>query len=154
MTGSPEVIAVLQAALMGEAQLNLQYRMDWRSLKFFGIKKIAKKFHGLGTDAHEWMKHFTDRILFLEGNPAYQIPQIAEETTVSEIFTNALAMEMALIPPQEEAVQVCMKALDDTTRNLFEHALKAREKRIAWLSQQMALLKNLGEQSYVAEFIR
>ena len=154
MKGNPEVIAVLQAALMGEAQLNLQYRMDWRSLKFFGIKKIAKKFHHLGSDAHEWMKHFTDRLLFLEAKPAYSVPEIAEETTVTEIFKVALAMEMALIAPQEEAVQVCMKALDDTTRNLFEHVLKAREKRIAWLQQQFSLLTSLGEQAYIAEFIR
>lgn len=151
MKGSPEVIATLQAALLAAAQLNLQYRMDWRSLKFLGVKKTAKKVHKLGGDAHDWMKHFTDRLLFLEAKPTYQIPEIAEETTVTDLLQNALTLEMAFIAPQEAAVQVAMKALDDTTRNLFEHSLKAGEKRIAWLSQQVNLIKGMGEQMYISE---
>ena len=150
-TGDPAVITVLQAALMAEAQLNLQYRMDWRSLKFLGVKKTAKKFKCLGKDAHSWMKNFTDRILFLGAKPVYQIPEISEETTVTEIFQASLTLEMACIAPQEQAVQVAMKAFDDTTRNLFEHSLKAKEKRIAWLQQQLNLVKGLTEPVYVAE---
>ena len=151
MKGSPEVIATLQAALLAEAQLNLQYRMDWRSLKFLGVKKTAKKFHALGSDAHHWMKKFTDRILFLGGKPTYQIPAISEETTVTDVLQSALTMEMTCVAPQEEAVQTAMKALDDTTRNLFEHSLKASEKRVAWLEQQLNLIKGIGEQEYIAE---
>lgn len=149
MKGDAAVIATLQTGLQAEAQLNLQYRMDWRSLKFLGVKKTAKKIHDLGTDAHDWMKEFTDRLLFLEAKPTYQIPQIAEEATVTDLLQNALVLEMAGIAPGEDAVQVAMKALDDTTRNLWEHLLKAKEKRIAWLSQQLNLIKAMGESSYI-----
>lgn len=151
MTGKPEVLATLQAAMAAEAKLNLQYRLDWRSVKFSGAKKLAKDLKEFGHDAHCWLRKVTDRLLFLEGQPSYQVPAVQEQLSVTATLVNELALEMAIVAPYEEAVQTAMKALDDTTRNLFEHLLKWHEKHVGYLEQQIRLIAIMGENEYIAE---
>jgi bacterioferritin len=151
MQGNPEVIAALEAAAAREAQLNLQYRQDWRSIKFMGAKKTARKLKRFGSDAHDWLKELTDRVLFLGGRPSYSIPAIAEQPNFTEVLKNELALEMAIIAPYEQNVQLAMRALDDTTRNLFEHLLKWHEEHVGWLEQQLRLIDELGAEEYIAE---
>lgn len=151
MTGNAEVIATLQAAMAAEAGLNLQYRLDWRSVKFMGARKVAKELKCFGHDAHFWLRKVTDRLLFLEGAPGYQIAEVAEGKSLTETLQNELALEIAIVKPYEGAVQTAMRALDDTTRNLFEHLLKWHEKHVGWLEQQIRLIDSMGEQAYIAE---
>ena len=158
MTGNPNVITALQAALPLEAFLNLQYRHDWRELKAMGLGKLAGYVHDFGSDAHRWMKKVTDRLLFFEAAAEYGIPSIKQSTTVTAMFENQLALEMEIIAPYEQNVQTCMNALDDTTRNLFEHLLKwhqtGKKKQVGhvlWLEQQLRLIKSFGESEYLSE---
>lgn len=152
MNGNPEVIGTLQSALASEAHLNLQYRHDWRIVKFMGVKKTSKKIDGLGSDAHRFMKKVADRVLFLGGDTTYQVAAIVDQSTLTDIFRSELTLEMAIIQPYEAAVQIAMKALDDTTRNLFEHLLKWHQDHVAWLEQQLRLISMLGgEAEYIAE---
>jgi bacterioferritin len=151
MKSSPEVIKVLKAGVDAESRLNLRYRLDARSLKFMGVKKVACKAKDFGDDAHLYMKKLTDRILLLGGSPSYNSGEITEQTTVTALLKNELAMETAIVAPYEQAVQVSMKALDDTSRNLFEHLLKWHEKHIGWLECQLRLIEGMGEEEYIAE---
>lgn len=156
MEGNLQVIETLKAAMVIEGHLNLQYRLDWRAVDLMGGKKIAKHLKHFGHDAHEWLRKVTDRLIFLGGDPGYSIPAIVQASTLTETLQNELDLEMAAVKPYEEAVQIAMKALDDTTRNLFEHLLKWHENRhIMWLEQQLALIKGFdedtGEARYLAE---
>lgn len=151
MTGNAEVLATLQAAIAAEARLNLQYRLDWRSVKFSGAKKLAKDLKAFGHDAHQWLRAVTDRLLFLEGAPSYSVPGVQEQISLTATLQNELDMELAIVKPYEAAVQTAMKALDDTTRNLFEHLLKWHEKHVGFLEQQLRLIAVMGENEYLAE---
>lgn len=151
MKGNLDVIKALQMAAAQEAHLNLQCRLDARSLKFMGLKKLACKVDKIGSHAHCYLKKVTDRVLFLGGDPSYEVIEIEEQKSVTGLFQNTLALEMAIVQPYEQGVQIAMKALDDTTRNLFEHLLKWHEKEIGWLEQQLRLIDGLGEAEYMAE---
>jgi bacterioferritin len=151
MQGDPKVIAALEAALAASSHLNIQYRADWRTTKFNGVKKVAKKLHGLGSDLHHWTKKFSDQVLLLGGSVSYAPSEVVSKPTLTDIFENELALEYAMKTPQEQAIQTAMAAMDDPTRNLFEHSLKASAKRIGWLEQQLRLIKAMGEDEYVAE---
>jgi bacterioferritin len=150
MKSSPEVIKVLEAGADAEARLNLQCRLDQRSLKFMGLKKLAGKARHFGDDAHFFLKKLTDRILLLGGSPAYNAGEILEQSTVTALFQNELALETGIVAPYEEAVQVAMKALDDASRNLFEHLLKWHEAHIGWLECQLRLIEGMGEATYIS----
>lgn len=151
MKGNLDVIRGLQAAAAQEAHLNLQYRLNARSLKFMGLKKLTCKMTKFGDGTHCFLKLVSDRILFLEGDPGYAIAPVVEQTSVTDLLKNALAAEMAIVGPYEQAVQVAMKALDDTSRNLFEHLVKWHQKHVGWLEQQLRLVEGLGEAEYMAE---
>lgn len=151
MKGNPQVIKALQAAAAQEAQLHLQQRLDHRSLKFMGVKKVSKKIQGMAESSHDFLRYVVERVLFLEGDPSYQIGKISEQSSVTTLLQNELALHMAIVQPYEAAVQTAMKALDDTSRNLFEHLLKWHQKQIGWLEQQLRLIQALGETEYIAE---
>jgi bacterioferritin len=155
MQGSPDVIRTLQAAMAAEGHLNLQYRFDWRAVRFMGGKKIAKVLKRYGHDTHCFLRKVTDRLLFLDGDVGYELAAVQKFGTLTEVLKTELALELAIVKPYEEAVQIAMKALDDTTRNLFEHLLKWHEQHVAWLEQQLALIEgfqeNTGEARYLAE---
>lgn len=151
MNGNLSVISDLQTAAAAEAHLNLQYRLDQRSVKFMGVKKLARHLCRYGDDAHEFLKCVTDRILFLGGDPSYAIEKISEQKTVTDVLKNELTLELAIVQPYEQAVQTAMQALDDTTRNLFEHLLKWHQQHVGWLEQQIRLIDGLGEAEYIAE---
>ena len=151
MQGNSEVIATLQAALSAEGKLNLQSRLDTQQLKFMGVPKLACKFDGIGDDAHCYLKLVTKRCLFLNGNPSYTVPELVRITNVTDMIKNTLELELGIVGPYEQAVQVAQKAMDDTTRNLFEHLLKWHQKHVGWLEKQLRLINILGESDYISE---
>ena len=150
MNGSSQVKVALAAALAAEAHLNIQYRKDWRSVKFLGARKVARVLKDFGDDVHGWQKAVNDRLLFLGGEPAFDVGSITIQTSLEDTFKNELALEMAIVTPYEKAIQTCMAALDDTSRNLFEHLLKWHQKHVAWLEQQIALIDGMDQATYLS----
>ena len=159
MVGNPQVIQALKDALSAERQLNMQYRQDWLSVKNLGANRTAKVLKGFGHDTHCFMKKLTNRILFLGGNPSGPIGPVSEADSLMLTFKAELALEMAIIQPYERSVQTCMNALDDASRNLFEHLLKyhqtgggpVKHGHVLWLEQQIDLLGKTSEGDYILE---
>lgn len=149
--GNPDVIRALQAAIASEGQLNAQYRLDWRVLGFMGIDKIADKFDGYGDDAHTWLKLVTDRCLLLGGDASYEGARYEQHADLVGALNAAHDLEMGILEPYEKAIQVCMEALDDATRNLFEHLIKWHQKHVAWIEKQLRLIDGLTVETYTAE---
>ena len=151
MQGNADVIKTLQAALPAEAKLNLQSRLSTQVLKYMGVSKVACKVDGIGDDAHAYLKMVTKRCLFLGGDVSYAPPALERLSGVTEIIKNQLAMEMAIVGPYEDAVQVAQDAKDDTTRNMWEHLLKWHQGHVGWLEKQLRLINVLGEANYISE---
>jgi bacterioferritin len=151
MKGDPKVLDCLEQAATFEAHLVLQYKLDARSLKDMGLKKLAKCAKKWRKQPDSFLKQITDRILFLEGSPEYDGGKVADHTTVTELLQDELALEVAIIEPYEKFVVVCQQELDDTSRNLFEHALKAHEYNIEDIERELSLIKKVGgEAAYIA----
>ena len=150
--GNPAVIKALQAALVSEAHLNLQYRSYQRLLKFMGVKATSKKMNKFGDDAHYWMKQVSDQILFLGGDAQYSIPAIADPDpqTVTGLLSSALALETAIVQPYEDAIETARVSRDDVTRNLYEHLRKDHNHHLGWLMRQLNLIEGMGEPTYVS----
>ena len=151
MKGSPEVIATLQAGLAAEAHLNIQCRQYQRSLKYMGLKKVAKRVKRIGDHAHCYQKCLSKRALLLGGTIGLSMPSIEDgDRSLTKVLQNLLDLNLAIVEPYEKAVQVAMDAMDDTSRNLFEHLLKWHQNDdVCWLEQQLELIKSLGESDYI-----
>lgn len=155
MKGSPEVIQALQAALAAESHLNLQYRLDRESLKLAGVKKVAGKIEGFADDAHRFRSKVNRQLLFLAegmtGAASYAVPPVVEQASVTELLRNELALNMAICAGYERGIPVATAALDDETRNLFEHLVKWHHGHVRWLEQQLRLIAGYagGESDYI-----
>ena len=151
MKGNPQVIADLQSGYAREVNLHEQMRLDSRCLKFMGLDKVACKVKGLAGDVHYFRKCIVDRLLFLEGDPSASIGSVKQQSDLTALLQNELAMTMAIVSPYEDAVATATAAKDDTTRNLFEHLLKWHEEHVCWLEKQLRLIDQLGVEEYSAE---
>lgn len=156
MQGNPSVIKTLQAAMPAEAHLNLQYRMDQRLAHFMGYKKIAKDFEQFGDDAHTFLKKVSKQLLWLSGDgdvptAEYAISKITEPGSIPDMCEAAQALETGICEAYEKAIQVCVAALDDETRNLYEHLIKWHHHHLRWLEKQARLVEDLGLAQFLAE---
>lgn len=153
MKGDPQVIANLQTAATMEATLNEQYRLDARTFKFLRVKTLKCKAESFGDDCSDRRREILDRIYFLGGTPAYTIGAPKEGGVgVQAILQNQLNLENALLPFFQKACAQAWQALDDNTRNLYEHWIKWHENdHIVWLEGQIRILNAIGEIEYISE---
>lgn len=151
MKGSPVVIDLLMQAATMEAALVTQYHLDKVDAKFQRLKCVAKKLSEFGEDCESYLKEIDQHIFFLGGSPAYSGGSASTSATITELYTRALACEVALVTAFNEFAIVCMNAKDDNTRNKFEHWIKWHEdNHIDWLEGQLASIEALGgEQQYL-----
>jgi bacterioferritin len=151
MKGDPKVIAGLQAALAQEATLQLQYQADARQLKSMGLDGLASKVCGFGTDSKCFLKKLMRRLLLFRSPIGYSPDAVVDRSDITELLSGELALEMAIVNPYEQQIQVAQKAFDDTTRNLYEHLLKWHQEHVEWIEKQQAQLDKVGETDYFSE---
>ena len=70
MKGNAAVIADLETAINLELTLSLQYLLDSRNLKRYGLKKPAAGFATLAGQSHDFATKMASRVLFLDGAPS------------------------------------------------------------------------------------
>jgi bacterioferritin (cytochrome b1) len=151
VNSNDSVLTSLRAALPGEATLNLQYRMNTRVLKMMGVKKTADKMSDYADDAHQFLKKLSKQLLNLGGSSDYSPRAITQPATLTAMLTQAVADEKTICDAYERNIQVAVKALDDMTRNLWEHLIKWHRGHQFWLERQLRLIAELTEKDYIEE---
>ena len=57
------------------------------------------------------------------------------------------------IPRLNKAIALAVDVADNATRDLLEDMLKSEEDHVDWLEAQLELIKQVGEQNYLAQQI-
>jgi bacterioferritin len=153
MKGNPDVVDNLQAILAAEYHLNLQYRMDTKSLKFMGVPKVASKMSKYADRCHQFYQSVTNRLLVLGASPSAEVGTIEEQDTLTKLLEEARDEENGLCKLGIAGIQTAVKAGDETTAEKLRHIEERHEKHVAWIEQQLTLIKNLGESDYIAEML-
>ena len=101
------------------------------------------------------MKHadiVIDRILFLEGVPNMQrLYPVTVGETVAEQFEVDLQLEYTAIKRLNDGIAVCVAVGDNASRALLEGILVSEEEHADWLEAQLELVRQVGEQNYLAQ---
>jgi bacterioferritin len=155
MKGDSQVIAMLNDVLTAELTAVNQYWVHARMCENWGYQRLWKK---VREESLEEMKHadkLVERILFLEGVPNLQrLEKINVGQTVPEQFKLDLGVEYEAVKRINEGIELCRTKGDGGTRELLEHMLIDEEEHVNWLEAQQELLKQVGEQGYLAEQIK
>lgn len=155
MKGSANVIELLNEVLTAELTAINQYFIHAKMCLDWGYKRLASTIRAESIDEMKHADQLIERILFLQGIPNVQrYNKVNVGETVKEQFELDLQLEYDAVGRLRDAVAACRAEKDEGSRDLLEHILISEEEHIDWLETQLELIKQVGEQNYLAEQIR
>ena len=150
MKGDAKVIDFLNEALKNELTAVNQYWLHYRMLDNWGVAKLA---HFERHESIDEMKHadrLSERILFLEGLPNFQmLGRLRIGETVEEILKSDLALENEAIPLLRDAFVHSESVRDFVSRDLFSDILENEEEHVDILEKQFDMIARMGMENYV-----
>ena len=155
MKGQAKLIEALNEILTGELTAINQYFIHAKMCDNWGYERLA---HKNREESISEMKHadaLIERILFLEGVPNMQrLDKVRVGETVPEQLALDLKLEAVAVPRFNRTIALAADLGDNTTRELLEDMLESEEEHVDWLESQLELIKQVGEQNYLAQQIR
>jgi bacterioferritin len=150
MQGDPKVIEYLNDALKNELTAINQYFLHYRMLDHWGVERLAKWEYGESIDEMKHADWLSERILFLEGLPNFQmLGRLRIGETVEEVLKADLELEQEAIPLLRDAIQHCEAVRDYVSRDLFKRILENEEEHVDTLERHFDQIKLMGLQNFV-----
>jgi bacterioferritin len=154
MQGNPQIIDLLNEVLTGELTAINQYFLHSRICKNWGYQKLGNYIYKESIDEMKHADKLIERILYLEGLPNVQrLSKVQVGQSVAEIFKNDYAVELVAVPLLQKGIKLCRDLGDNGSEALLMHILQAEEEHVDWLEAQFDLIKQVGEQNYLAQQI-
>jgi bacterioferritin len=149
MKGKKEVLEVLNDALKHELTAVSQYWLHYRLLDDWGYTKLAKKEREESIEEMQHADKLIARIIFLEGHPNLQhLDPLMIGQNVKEVLDCDLKAEYSARELYAKAREICRKAGDYGSEQLFVELLIAEEDHIDFIETQLDLLAKIGPQNY------
>ena len=150
MKGDPRVNELLNEALKNELTAINQYWLHYRLLEHWGVQKLADYERHESIDEMKHADRLSERILFLDGLPNFQLlGRLRIGENVEEVLRADLALEMEALSQLREAVQHCETVRDYVSRDLFAEILQNEEEHVDWIEKQLDLLALIGLPNYI-----
>jgi bacterioferritin len=150
MKGDEKVIEFLNAALKNELTAINQYWLHYRLLDHWGIARLAEYERHESIDEMKHADMLSERILFLDGLPNFQVlGRLRIGETVEEVLRADLAVENEAIPLLRDAIAHCEAVRDYISRDLFRRILDNEEEHVDFLERQFDMIERMGLQNYV-----
>jgi len=150
MKGDEKVIEFLNTALKNELTAINQYWLHYRLLDHWGIARLAEYERHESIDEMKHADMLSERILFLDGLPNFQVlGRLRIGETVEEVLRADLAIEGEAIPLLRDAIAHCEAVRDYVSRDLFRRILDNEEEHVDFLERQFDMIERMGLQNYV-----
>ncbi len=150
MKGDEKVIEFLNAALKNELTAVNQYWLHYRLLDHWGIARLAAYERHESIDEMKHADLLSERILFLDGLPNFQLlGRLRIGETVEEVLRADLAVEGEAIPLLRDAIAHCEEVRDYISRDLFRRILDNEEEHVDFLERQFDMIERMGIQNYI-----
>lgn len=152
MTNNNAILENLQTALSMELSAATQYLLHAHVLDDWGLDKLAAK---MREEMQEELGHagrFTDRILFLGGDPK-MVPEKApvRAKSLQEMFEIDKTDEKDAITFYTRGARAAYEADDIGSKALFEEIALDEEEHWGWLDLQLSLLERMGEPAFISK---
>jgi bacterioferritin len=150
MKGDPKVIEHLNLALKAELTAVNQYWLHYRLLDNWGVAKLADFERHESIDEMKHADRLSERILFLDGLPNFQLlGRLRIGESVEEVLKADLALEEEALPPLREAIAYCESVRDFVSRDLFADILANEEEHVDVLEKQFDMIRQMGIENYI-----
>ena len=150
MKGDPKVIDFLNEVLKNELTAINQYWLHYRLLDHWGVYKLAKFERKESIEEMEHADLVSERILFLDGLPNFQLlGRLRIGETVEEVLKADLALELEALPVLRDAIEHAESVRDYVSRDLFRRILDSEEEHVDTLERQFEMIERMGLENYV-----
>jgi bacterioferritin len=155
MQGNAAILKILNDLLTNELTAINQYFIHAKMCQNWGYQRLASKIRAESIDEMKHADAVIERILFLEGIPNLQkLNKLHVGQTVKEQLDSDLQLEYSAIKFLNEGIAAARKAGDNGTEDLMTKILVGEEEHTDWLEAQLELIKQVGEQNYLAQQMR
>jgi bacterioferritin len=155
MKGNEEVVNLLNQLLTNELTAINQYFIHAKMCQNWGYEYLAEKLRAESIDEMRHADIVISRILFLEGVPNLQrYHKLHVGETVREQLESDLQLEYAAIAFLNQGIDASRKANDNASEDLMTKILVAEEEHTDWIETQLELVRQVGEQNYLAQQMR
>ncbi|MFT3978634.1 MAG: bacterioferritin [Sphingomonas bacterium] len=150
MKGDARVIELLNETLKNELTAINQYWLHYRMLDHWGVKKLAEFERHESIDEMKHADWLSERILFLDGLPNFQLlGRLRIGETVEEVLKADLALEIEAVAQLKGAIAYCEDVKDYVSRDLFTKILESEEEHVDTLERQFDMIERMGLQNYI-----
>jgi bacterioferritin len=152
MKSNDEVLTLLNNLLTNELTAINQYFVHAKMCENWGFERLASKIREESIDEMRHADQVITRILFLEGVPNLQrYHKLHVGETVKEQIESDLQLEYAAIAFLNQGIDASRKVGDNATEDLLTRILVSEEQHTDWLETQLELIRQVGEQNYLAQ---
>lgn len=150
MQGDARVIEYLNESLKNELTAVNQYWLHYRTLDHWGVYKLAEFERHESIDEMKHADILSERILFLDGLPNFQLlGRLRIGETVEEILKADLALEIEAVAQLKAAIAHCEEVKDYVSRELFAKILVNEEDHVDTLETQFEMIERMGIHNYI-----
>ncbi len=150
MQGDARVLEYLNEVLKNELTAINQYWLHYRMFDHWGVKKLAEFERHESVDEMKHADMVSERILFLDGLPNFQLlGRLRIGETVEEALRADLALEMEAIAVLRDAIQHSETVRDYVSRDLFRQILDSEEDHVDTLERQFDMIARMGLENYI-----
>jgi bacterioferritin len=155
MKGKEEVLELLNQLLTNELTAINQYFVHAKMCENWGYSRLAAKIRAESIDEMRHADQVITRILFLEGIPNLQrYHKLHVGETVREQLESDLQLEYAAIEFLNKGIDAARRANDNASEDLMTKILVSEEEHTDWVESQLELIRQVGDQNYLAQQIK
>jgi bacterioferritin len=119
-------------------------------LNHWGVKKLAEFERHESIDEMKHADMVSERILFLDGLPNFQLlGRLRIGETVEEVLKADLDLEYEAVAVLKDAIEHSEKVRDYVSRDLFRQILDSEEEHVDTLETQFEMIERMGIQNYI-----
>jgi bacterioferritin len=153
--GNETVLELLNQLLTNELTAINQYFVHAKMCQNWGYDRLAAKIRDESIDEMRHADEIIGRILFLEGVPNLQrLGKLRIGESVREQLESDLQLEYGAIAFLNTGIDASRKAADNATEELLSRILVAEEAHTDWIESQLELIRQVGDQNYLAQQIK
>jgi bacterioferritin len=116
----------------------------------WGIARLAKFEREESIDEMKHADKLSERILFLDGLPNFQmLGRLRIGETVEEVLRADLELELEALEQLKNAIAHCESVRDYVSRDLFAEILENEEEHVDALERQFDMIASMGLQNYI-----
>ncbi|WP_066548052.1 MULTISPECIES: bacterioferritin [unclassified Sphingomonas] len=150
MKGDEGVIEYLNQVLKNELTAINQYWLHYRLLDHWGVRRLAEFERHESIDEMKHADWVSERILFLDGLPNFQLlGRLRIGETVEEVLKADLALEHDALVTLRDAIAHSEAVRDYVSRDLFRRILDSEEEHVDTLERQFEMIERMGLENYI-----